>query len=48
MASGIGRGGWVRDERGTGGRREVLWTVLVGLFGLATLVLLIIPGILAA
>ncbi|MDH6278962.1 hypothetical protein M2284_004607 [Rhodococcus sp. LBL1] len=35
-------------EHRTGGRRELLWIALIALFGLATLVLLLVPGVLGA
>lgn len=35
-------------EHRTGGRRELLWIALIALFGIATLVLLLVPGVLAA
>lgn len=38
----------MRVEHRTGGRRELLWITLIALFGLATLVLLVLPGLLAA
>lgn len=38
----------MRVEHRTGGRRELLWIALVVLFGLATLVLLVLPGVLGA
>lgn len=34
-------------EHRTGGRRELLWIALIALFGIATLVLLLVPGVLA-
>lgn len=37
----------MRVEHRTGGRRELVWIGLVALFGIATLLLLILPGILA-
>ncbi len=38
----------MRVEHRTGGRRELLWIALIALFGIATLVLLLLPGVLAA
>lgn len=38
----------MRVEHRTGGRRELLWIMLIAAFGLATLALLILPGVLAA
>jgi len=35
-------------EHRTGGRRELLWIALIALFGLATLALVIVPGVLAS
>ncbi len=38
----------MRVEHRTGGRRELVWIAVVALFGIATLLLLILPGVLAA
>ena len=37
----------MRVEPRPGGRRELLWIALIALFGLVTLVLLVVPGVLA-
>jgi len=38
----------MRVEHRTGERRELLWIALIALLGIATLVLVLVPGMLAA